>query len=134
MLPYVERTQKISDVFFYQGLLVAFKKVTLLASQESEALSQQIAIDLNPDLMKPLTEGFVAILAEKIKTNYHSNTLMRHVVLVDILLAIITIFNLACGWIEMNDFIKVVIVIIVCDLISTLAEMTESDKPTSLNG
>jgi len=84
--------------------------------------------------MQPLTEGLLANFVEKIKTNYHSNSLMRHLVLVDVLLALITIISLACKWTQMDDFLKVVIVIVVCDIVCTLAEMTETDKPTSLNG
>jgi len=90
-------------------------------------------MDLNPDLIKPPAVEILPILVEKIQINYHNNPMARHLVLVDIVLLFVIVINLACGWSSLNLVIVVIILIFICDSISCLTQIYESDTNISLN-
>jgi len=79
----VERSQKLSEICSYQGLVIALSKVTFVPSRQSEMLSQKIAVDLNPDLKKAPAVGFIPKTIELINSCYHSSALARHLALID---------------------------------------------------
>ena len=98
MLPYIERTQRITELFDYYGLHTAIKKITLLPTKNSELLSQSIAQDLNPDLIKLPATGFFQKLFESMINAYHNNKILRHLVLIDLILLFGLVISLACNW------------------------------------
>ena len=67
VVPFIEKSQKIAEVLDYKGLLIMFKKVTLSASEESLWLSNKLAEEMNPDLIKKPKTRIVLRAWEQIK-------------------------------------------------------------------
>lgn len=133
MLPMIERSQKIAELFNYQGLLIVYKKITLLPSRQSEILSQKIAVDLNPDLMKAPAVGFIPKTIEAIQTLYQSSPLTRHLILVDTTLLFVWFISIACKWAPLDNFTVATIIILFLDGLSCILQLTEKEAVIALN-
>ena len=101
-----------------------FKKVSLLPSKNSEQLSQKIALELNPDLIKPPTFGINKIF-DQIKASYTSNFVARHLIFIDLILLLVIVISLGCGWSRLSEGVIATIILLVCDSMSCLASLKE---------
>ena len=76
--------------------------------------------------MKEPAVGIIPKIIDKTRSIYNSNDLIRHLVLIDLVLAILVIFNLASGWIELDDLTEVIITLAVVDSFFCLVELSEA--------
>lgn len=132
--PFLERSQKITDVFKYQGLSIIFNKMTLLPTEQSKILSHKIAIDLNPDLAKQPPVGLLPIIYEYLRNIYHHNYLSRHLLLMDVNCLVLIFISLGFSWVKLDLTMQILIILTCLDMISCLFEVTEKHSEESIDG
>jgi hypothetical protein len=99
----------------FKALNLAYKKITLLPSVQSLQLSEVIAQDLNPDLIKPPPVGLFPKLKYVFNSQIISNELGRHLFFVNLPLLIVGIITIVAGITQFDLVLLVVIVIFFID-------------------
>lgn len=123
MLEHVERTQQVVEVLNYRGIQIALNKISLLSTSKAQKLTQRIAQELNPDLVKAQPKGLARIW-EAISSTYNSSVHRRHLFLIDLPLVAILALGLVFNWLDLGLQAFIAAGILLLDIFATFAQIS----------
>jgi hypothetical protein len=99
-----------------------YRKSSLLPTKEAKQHAERIAIDLNPDLMKPAAVGLIPRAWEQTKEIYSNNLIGKHLICINSIFILYSIAHFAIDWTPTNlsQEILIFVVILMLDTISCL--------------